>query len=98
VISTVNLAEVATKLNDLGAVAEEVRVLLASLHLAVARLDETTAFAAGALRAATRVHGLSLGDRTCLALAAERGAAALTTDMTWRDAGPLAGVTVELLR
>ena len=98
VISTMNLAEVATKLNDLGADAQDARALLAPLHLAVVPLDEGTAFAAGALRVATRALGLSLGDRVCLALAAQRGAIALTTDKAWQDAGPLARIKVELLR
>lgn len=98
VVSTVNLAEVATKLNDLGADAEEARALLAPLHLVVVSLDEGAAFATGALRTATRGLGLSLGDRACLALASERGATALTTDRAWQDASQLVGVTVEMLR
>ena len=98
VISAVNLAEVATKLNDLGADADEARALLAPLHLVVVPLDEDMALAVGALRAATRAHGLSLGDRACLALATLRGAMALTADKAWKDAGESVGVAVELLR
>lgn len=40
--------------------------------------------------------GLSLGDRACLALAAELGIPALTADQTW--AGLDIGVKVELIR
>lgn len=98
VISAVNLAEVASKLSELGADAEAARVLLAPLHLAVAPFDELTGFATGALRTATRSLGLSLGDRACLALAASRGATALTTDKAWADAAERVGVVVEMLR
>jgi PIN domain nuclease of toxin-antitoxin system len=98
VVSAVNLAEVATKLSDLGADVETARALLAPLHLVVAPFDEGAAFATGALRAATRDQGLSLGDRACLALAAERGATALTADKVWQGVSEPVGVPVELIR
>lgn len=98
VIGAVNLAEVATKLGELGADADEARALLAPLHLLVVPFDESAAFVAGALRTATRACGLSLGDRACLALAAQRGATAVTTDKAWQDASGLDGVMVEMLR
>ena len=98
VISAVNLAEVGAKLNELGADAQTARALLAQLHLTVVSLDEAAAFAAGALRTATRSHGLSLGDRACLALATQRGATALTADRAWMQVGEVVGVSVELVR
>ena len=97
-ISAVNLAEVASKLNELGADADTARALLAPLHLAVVPFDEGAALATGALRAATRGRGLSLGDRACLALATRRAAVALTTDKAWADLGKRLGVAVEMLR
>lgn len=98
VISAVSLAEVATKLNELGADATTARALLASLHLSVVPFDESMAFATGALRAATRGQGLSLGDRACLALSISRSATALTTDKAWAEVGGRVGVAVEMLR
>ena len=98
VISAVNLAEVATKLNELGADEDEARALLAPLHLAIVPFDEFTAYATGALRAATRGQGLSLGDRACLALGASRRASVLTTDKAWANLGDREGVVVEMLR
>lgn len=98
VISTVNLAEVASKLNEIGADADSTRVLLAPLHLAIVPFDDNAAYAAGALRTPTRGQGLSLGDRACLALAASRGAVALTTDKAWPAVGERLGVIVEMLR
>lgn len=98
VISAVNLAEVASKLNELGADADTARALLAPLHLSVVPFDESAAHATGALRTATRGQGLSLGDRACLALSASRGAPALTADKAWAQVGELIGVQVEMLR
>lgn len=98
VISAVNLAEVASKLNELGADADSARALLAPLHLAVMPFDEAAAHATGALRMVTRGQGLSLGDRACLALAASRGATAMTTDKAWAEVGEGLGVAVEMLR
>ena len=98
VISAVNLAEVGAKLNELGADAQTARALLAPLHLVVAPFDQDTAFATGALRVATRGHGLSLGDRACLALCADQGATALTTDKAWASLEKSLGVAVEVLR
>lgn len=98
VISAVNLAEVASKLNELGADADTARALLAPLHLSIVPFDESTAHATGALRSATRVHGLSLGDRACLALSASRGATALTTDKVWAPVGEIVGIPIQMLR
>jgi PIN domain nuclease of toxin-antitoxin system len=41
---------------------------------------------AGCLAPTTKPQGLSLADRTCLALAARLGVPALTTDSAWADA------------
>jgi PIN domain nuclease of toxin-antitoxin system len=52
------------------------------------------AFRAGTLEPETRPLGLSLGDRSCLALAEREGAPAVTADRAWsRLALPIA-VTV----
>jgi ribonuclease VapC len=96
VISAVNLAEVVTRLADRGVPGQAIRRQLARLDLGVMPVDEDLAYAAGLLRPATRVLGLSLGDRVCIALARRLGAVALTTDRVW---GRLKiGVAVELLR
>jgi ribonuclease VapC len=84
-ISSVNLAEVATKLLDRGMPQEESQVSLRALPLRVEGFDEDLALEAAALRPATRSRGLSLGDRACLALAQRLGASALTTDRAWSD-------------
>ena len=96
VIGAANLAEVVTKLRERGLSAEEVEEVLGGLQLDVRPFTPTQAYATGHLRPATRTLGLSLGDRACLALAAELGVAALTADQAWSSAD--VGVTVEVIR
>lgn len=96
VIGAANLAEVVGKLRDRGLSMEEVEEVLGGLQLDIRPLMAAQAYAMGHLRPATRAFGLSLGDRACLALAAELGVSALTADQAW--AGVEAGVEVELIR
>ena len=96
VIGAANFAEVVSKLRERGLSAEEVQDVLGSLPLDVRPLSARQAYAIGHLRPTTRNYGLSLGDRACLALAAELGLPALTADQAW--AGLDIGVEVELIR
>lgn len=56
------------------------------------------AVAAGGLAAVTRKAGLSLGDRSCLALAVGRDAEVLTADRVWAAVAGDVGLTITLLR
>ena len=56
-----------------------------NLHLDVLPLDPTDALVIAALRPPTRVSGLSLADRACLALAIRLELPALTTDTAWAN-------------
>lgn len=96
VISAVNLAEVATKLQERGMPDDRVRANIEALELRVEPFDEQLAVETGLLRAATPGAGLSLGDRACLALARARGATALTTDRAWAKLD--IGIPIELAR
>ena len=96
IISTVNLAEVVTRLSILGMPEGEVREALTMLGLETIPFDEEQAFRAGLLSASTRTLGLSLGDRACLALAITNHAAALTADRAWKDLD--IGVEIKLIR
>lgn len=84
-ISAVNFAEVHTRLVDRGLNRHEAEESLALFDLTVVDFTAELAIASAELRAATRSHGLSLGDRACLALAASRQAIALTTDRAWQE-------------
>ena len=95
-VSAVNYHEVIAKLVDRGSPAEAVIVMMQDLGLDCVALDRAQAERAGLLRGATRDAGLSLGDRACLALAATKGAIALTTDRAWAELD--IGVSVELAR
>lgn len=83
-ISTVNLAEVVSKVTERGYPAARARQLLSRMAIAVHPLSEDDAFLAGELRTPTRSAGLSLGDRGCLALARRLDGAVLTTDRAWQ--------------
>ena len=94
--SSVNLSEVVTKLVLGGADATQVATNLRPfLHCAVP-FDLEQAVQAGQLARITHPFGLSLGDRACLALAANRDATAWTTDAEWKKLK--VGVKVRLLR
>ncbi len=84
-VSAVNYHEVIAKLIDRGVDAEEAKAMLGELDIDIVDVDREQADLAGILRAETRKAGLSLGDRTCLALAQAKGAVAVTTDQAWRD-------------
>lgn len=97
-ISAVNLVELVTKFVDAGMPRDEITHLVGALRLNVQPLDAQSAIKAGALRAATRSLGLSLGDRACLALAKSTGAVAVTADRAWTRIDPGLGIAVECIR
>ncbi|MBB3349472.1 type II toxin-antitoxin system VapC family toxin [Sphingomonas sp. BK069] len=82
-ISAVNYAEVIAKLVDLGTPREQILEIMAQLDVEVIPADRDQGTIAGLLRAETRSAGLSLGDRSCLALAISCGGVALTMDRAW---------------
>jgi PIN domain nuclease of toxin-antitoxin system len=96
IISAVNLAEVASKLQERGMPDDRVKANIEALELTVAPFDGRLAIEAGLLRASTRSAGLSLGDRACLALARSLGATAVTTDRAWEALD--IGVRIEFVR
>ena len=95
-ISTVNLAEVTTRLSLLGMPGEQIREVLTLLGLDVIPFDEEQAFLAGSFAAQTHALGLSLGDRACLSLASVTGVTAVTADRVWK--GLKLGVKIQLVR
>lgn len=82
-ISAVNVAEVLSRLSDLGLSDSDASIALAEVGLAVVPFSASQAARAAALRAPTRQFGLSLGGRACLALAIELNVPALTADRDW---------------
>lgn len=58
--------------------------MVAGLGISIVSFRARPALTSGSLRPATMQFGLSLGDRSCLALAARLGLPALTADRAWR--------------
>jgi PIN domain nuclease of toxin-antitoxin system len=96
VISTVNLAEVQSKLVKKGYPPEEAWEDALSLGTAPVPFTSEQAMIAGSLIAKTEKYGLSLGDRSCLALAIALKAPVYTTEQIWR--GLKVGVPIHVIR
>lgn len=97
-VSTVNLAEVVTRLLDYDMPQETIDAVIETLQLGFHSYDHDQAQITAQLRKATRSAGLSLGDRACLALAYSRGIEALTADRAWQDVAGEADVEVTVIR
>jgi len=87
VVSTVNLAEVQSKLVSRGWTSEEAWEDATSPAQQVLPFDEEHARIAGDLVAQTRQVGLSLGDRACLALGMALKAPVYTAEKAWHSLG-----------
>lgn len=100
-ISAANFAEVLSKLSEVDE--DPARTVdglrrqgLLGTKLAVQPVTEEDAVTIARLYRVTRAHGLSLGDRACLALAIRLGLPAMTADRAWT--GLKAGVTIKTIR
>lgn len=100
-ISTVNLAQVLSRVADRGGKPMRLHEQLIARGLldgavAVEPFTAIDAAVVAQLRPSTREAGLSLGDRACLALAMRLGLAAFTADTAWK--GLSAGVELRQIR
>ncbi len=98
VISSVNMAEVATRLLDLGLPQHELHRAMEQFGVDVIDFNEEQALACAALRPLTKSAGLSLSDRACLALAKLMQGSAVTADRAWEDLAEAVGVKVLMIR
>lgn len=101
VISVANWAEVLTKITERGedpevAVAEMKGAGLIGGVVTIEPITEEDCIEIARLRRTTKRQGLSLADRSCLALAARLGVPAVTADREWRKAE--IGVEVQVIR
>ena len=83
-----------SKLVQIGLDRREAEEAIVALGLDIHAL----ALAAGAMFPVTKAHGLSHGDRACLALGARLGVPILTADKAWSKVAPELGVTVDQFR
>jgi ribonuclease VapC len=93
---TVNLAEVQGKLVEQGLSPEQAwEAALSPIREAVSFTPEQAKLA-GSLVAKTRPHGLSLGDRACLALGLVLKAPVYTADRSWMNLK--VGIRIHVIR
>jgi PIN domain nuclease of toxin-antitoxin system len=95
-LSTVNLAEVHTRMLESGASPQQAWDWINRLQCEVCFFTDEQARDAAELRSVTRPYGLSLGDRACLALAIDRKAKAYTADKAWKNLS--LGIEIEVIR
>ena len=96
VASTVNLAEVQSKLIKKGFDPDEAWEDALSLVTAAEPFSREQARIAGDLILETEEYGLSLGDRSCLALAIELKAPVYTTEQIWKNLK--VGIPIHVIR
>jgi ribonuclease VapC len=84
-MSCVSVSEVLQKAEQHGIDTEGLEIDLEALGVRLHAFDIGDARAAADLWHVTRSVGLSLGDRTCLALARRLGGVAVTADARWAE-------------
>jgi ribonuclease VapC len=84
-LSAVDHAEVGANLSKRGFAREDIQRRLERLVSAVVAFDSEQSLETLRLHRLTHGAGLSLADRTCLALARLRKTPVLTTDKTWSE-------------
>ena len=98
VVSSVNMAEVATRLLDMGLPEKELARACEQFGIDVIDFNHQQALACAAMRPLTRSAGLSLGDRACLALAQLMQGTAVTAGRAWDDVRQALGVQILQIR
>ncbi len=94
-VSSVNVAEVFTKLAEKNVLTQQTIDDFQQLGLEIIDFDFEQAVKAAELRPLTKHLGLSLGDRSCLALAILHNTTAVTADKDWQT---LSFCPIELIR
>ncbi len=83
-VSTINVAEVFTKLAEKSILNQKMIDDFQQLGIEIMDFDFEQAAKVAELRPLTKHLGLSLGDRSCLALAILNNAPAVTADKAWK--------------
>lgn len=98
IISAVNVQELLVKLLAKGMTPRHARLTIQFLNLECHPHSMEDAEAAAELTEHTKAKGLSLGDRSCLALAGKLGLPAVTADRVWSALAGTVAVSVRLIR
>lgn len=97
-VSTINLAEVATCIARFGVPKDVVHTTIARLPIQPCDFVCDLVPLTGTLIQETRQFGLSLGDRACLALGMMRKVPVLTADRVWKELEHSLNIEVQLIR
>ncbi|AVP88197.1 hypothetical protein phytr_12730 [Candidatus Phycorickettsia trachydisci] len=97
VMSTVNVAESLTALQRINIPSNEASLLINEIVADVIPFDMEQALYVADLYPQVKHKGLSLGDRTCIALGMKLKAPIYTADNAWTDLN-LNGVDIRLIR
>ena len=95
-LNSVNYCEVISSLVDHGMRLEMAVSVVRDMELILVVFDEHLAVETARLRAATKSLGLSLADRSCIALARHLRLPLYTTDKAWQSVK--AGIKINLIR
>jgi PIN domain nuclease of toxin-antitoxin system len=98
IASSVNIAEVGTRLINKGLAPAQLARTLKALDVQPIDFDLEQATLCASLRLSTKHVGLSLGDRACLALTQLVKGTAVTGDSAWSDVADAVGVKVLMIR
>lgn len=97
-VTAANQCEIVAKLLDRSMQLEAIDAVVADLGYQVVDVTAEDGTRAGHWRNVTRAHGLSLGDRLCLAVAARLQAPVLTADRPWLAVADTLNVQIRCLR
>ena len=97
-ISSVNHAEIVTRLVREGLSGPDLEEAVRLVSLQIEPLTQAQSVQAGLLYSAGRVIGLSLGDRCCLALALEKEATVVTADHAWLNIAKVVDLEIVVTR
>lgn len=96
VMSAINISEVIAVLLAIEIPKNETLTIINGLISEIIPFDQHQALMAAELRKITKQHGLSLGDRACLALAKEKKLPVITADKIWNKLD--LGITIHVIR
>ena len=83
IISAVNMAEVITKLFQLGYPKNDMTNIFKLLPVSTVAFDKDSIFTSASIYEIAKKFGLSFGDRACLSLGIDKNLPVLTADRVW---------------
>ena len=97
-ISSVNMAEVGSKLIDYGLPPEEFPRIARQLQIDIIDFNTDQCIQSAQIRKITRSAGISLGDRACVALTQLMKGYVVTSDRAWLDIAEVTQIQVKMIR